>query len=266
MRKTLSSEAIATFRNDGFHFPLRIFDASEANSLYHSYIKFQKSAIKTFGREHRFKGHLLANWLNGVVSNSYILDIVEDLIGPNILCWSSAFFAKPPKTKTYVGYHQDAAISGLQPHDNIIHIWLALKPATIENGCLRVLPRSHLDTILRLSPSNDDSNMLLEGSNAQPNASDDQYVNIVLEAGEISLHHHRMVHGSGPNQSSGDRLGLSLTYMTPSTRNVRGKDSAMLVRGNDEYGNFELEPAPDTYFSDKAITAFQRAISSPGGG
>jgi hypothetical protein len=264
--KALTPEAIAAFRDEGYYAPLRIFDRTEADDLLRSYTKFQEKAVEILGAEQRFKTHLLAGWLASVVREPRILDIVEDLIGPNILCWSTAFFAKSANSTGYVGYHQDAAINFVEPHDDIIHLWLALKPTTTENGCLRVLPRSHLGDVMRLAPSDDSENMLLEGTQAVIDAKEDEFVDLVLKAGEASLHHHRTVHGSGPNRSGAERLGVSITYMPTASHNPKRPDSATLARGSDDYGNFELEPAPDTDFSSTALAAFQRAMAAPGGG
>ncbi len=266
MGKALKPDAIAAFRDEGYYAPLRIFDRTEADNLLQSYTQFQEEAVEVLGEEQRFKAHLLAGLLAGVVRNSRILDIVEDLIGPDILCWSTAFFAKSANSTGYVGYHQDAAINFVEPHDDIIHLWLALRPTTKENGCLRVLPRSHLGDVLPLAPSEDGENMLLEGTQAMLEAKEDEFVDLVLDAGEASLHHHRTIHGSGPNRSGGERLGVSISYMPTAAHNPKRPDSATLVHGSDNFGNFELEPAPDSDFSNAAIAAFQRSMAVPGGG
>ncbi len=266
MENAITPDAIAAFRDDGYYAPLRLFERSEADGHLESYTQFQKKAVEILGQEQRFKTHLLAGWLAGVLRDPRILDVVENLIGPDILCWSTAFFAKSANSTGYVGYHQDAAINFVEPHDDIIHLWLALKPTTKENGCLRVLPRSHLGVVLPLSPSDDGENMLLEGTQAMLEAKEVEFVDLLLGAGEASLHHHRMVHGSGPNRSDDQRLGVSITYMPTTARNSKRSDSATLVRGSDHFGNFVLEPAPDADFSSAAIAAFERALMAPGGG
>ena len=272
MGKALAPKAIKAFRGNGYYAPLRIFERSEADDLYRAYTQFQKSAVEILGQEQRFKTHLLAGWLAGVVRNSRMLDVIEDLIGPNILCWSTGFFGKAANSTGNVGYHQDSCVNFVEPHDDVIHVWLALRPTTTENGCLRVLPRSHLGDVLPLSPSESAENKSQAGTltengwQAALDANEDEFVDLVLDAGEASLHHHRTVHGSGPNQSGAHRLGVSITYTTTAAHNPKfAVDSATLVRGKDDYGHFELEPAPDADFSSAAIAAFQRALTAPGG-
>ena len=266
MGKALTSAIITAFRDEGYYAPLRLFDRAEADDLFHSYVQFQEKAVEILGAEQRFKTHLLAKWLADVVRDPRILDVIEGFLGPNILCWSTAFFAKSANSTDYVGYHQDAAINLIEPHSDIIHLWLALKPTTKKNGCLRVLPRSHLGNVLPLSRSDDGKNVLLEGTQAKLDAAEDEYVDLILDAGEASLHHHRTVHGSGPNQSDTHRIGVSISYMPTTAHNPKRMDSATLVRGVDDFGNFAFEAAPDSDFSEAAIAEFRRAITAPGGG
>ncbi len=82
MGKALAPKAIKAFRGDGYYAPLRIYERPEADDLYRAYTQFQKSAVEILGQEQRFKTHLLAGWLAGVVRNPRMLDVVEDLIGP----------------------------------------------------------------------------------------------------------------------------------------------------------------------------------------
>jgi len=266
MEKLLTSAIITAFRDDGYYAPLRLFDRGEAYNMYQSYAQFQIRAVEIFGTAQRFKTHLLAKWLANVVRDPRILDIIEKFIGPNILCWSTAFFAKPANSFGYVGYHQDAAINSIEPHNDIIHLWLALKPTTKENGCLRVLPRSHLGDLFPISQSDDGQNVLLTGVQSKLDTTESEYVDLILDAGEASLHHHRTVHGSGPNQSNNERLGVSISYMPTTARNPKRMDSATLVRGVDDFSNFKLEAMPDYDFSEAAILEFEHAINVPGGG
>ncbi len=273
METGLTSEAIKSFRDNGYLAPIRIYERLEADGLYHAYNQFQKSAVEILGQEQRFKTHLLAGWLAAIVRNPRMLDVVEDLIGPNILCWSTGFFGKAANSKGRVGYHQDACVNFVEPNDDVIHVWLALKPTTTENGCLRVLPRSHLGDVFPLLPSERTGTSLPKGTQTENgwqaafDIDETAFVDLVLDAGEASLHHHCTLHGSGPNRSEGHRLGISITYMTTAAYNPKfSYDSATLVRGKDEHGNFELEPAPDSDFSSLAIAAYQQALTAPGGG
>jgi non-heme Fe2+,alpha-ketoglutarate-dependent halogenase len=271
-RKAIASKAIKSFRDGGYYAPLRIYERTKADDLYRAYTQFQDSAVEIFGQEQRFKTHLLAGWLADVVRNPRMLDVVEDLIGPNILCWSTGFFGKAANSEGRVGYHQDACVNFVEPNDDVIHVWLALRPTTTDNGCLRVLPRSHLGDVIPISPSGGGKEMLRTGTltetgwQAALDKDEHEFVDLVLDAGEASLHHHCTVHGSGPNRSGFHRLGVSITYMTTAAHNPKfAVDSATLVRGKDDYGHFELEPAPDADFSSAAIAAFQRATTTPGG-
>jgi hypothetical protein len=78
----------------------------------------------------------------------------------------------------------------------------------------------------------------------------------------MSLHDGRLIHGSRPNRSNDRRIGFAIRYIPTHVRQVAGaKDSAMLVRGVDAFGNFELEPRPKGDFEPSQI-AVQAAIEA----
>jgi len=86
-------------------------------------------------------------------------------------------------------------------------------------------------------------------------------VDLSLSAGEISLHHVLAVHGSRPNGSSDRRIGIAFRYLPTHVRQTAGvRESAMLVRGIDEHGNFDLEPRPRADFDEAALAAHADAM------
>ena len=87
----------------------------------------------------RHKSHLLFTWLDGLIRHPAILDAVEGVIGPDILCWSSTFFIKEARDPGFVSWHQDSTYWGLDPAD-IVTAWVALSESTAENGAMRVIP------------------------------------------------------------------------------------------------------------------------------
>ena len=229
------------------------------------YAEFQALAKQHLGAEQRFKGHLLARWLEGLVRHPGILDVVEDIIGPDILCWSTDFFAKPPATSSYVSFHQDSTYAGLEPADGIVNAWLAFTPTTTQNGCLRIVPGSQQWGQLAHDNTYAEDNMLFFGQQVRIDLNSQTVCDIQLKPGEISLHHMQVVHGSGPNKSQQPRIGMVIRYMRPDARQLGARDSAMLVRGTDHYGHFDLETGPQQDFDDAAIARFKNAIVRPSG-
>ena len=141
-----------------------------------------------------------------------ILDMAEQLIGPDIALWNMSFFAKPALNGKKTPYHQDGEYWPIRPLATC-SAWIALDDATPENGCLRVIPGSHKQRRLRAHTQKDNPDLVL---NQELNA--DEYdeadaADIVLEAGQLSLHDVYLVHGSEPNRSTRRRAGYVCRYM-----------------------------------------------------
>ena len=172
----------------------------------------------------RHKSHLLFTWLDGLIRHPAILDAVEGVIGPDILCWSSTFFIKEARDPGFVSWHQDSTYWGLDPAD-IVTAWVALSESTAENGAMRVIPGTqkldqvaHRDTFAA-------NNLLTRGQEIAVDVDGSDAVTLALEPGEMSLHHVRLIHGSDPNPSdeTPDRLRHSLPAhpCPPGRRNAR---------------------------------------------
>ena len=253
----------AQFETDGYACPFHVLDQEEAAKAALDYERFQQRAHEVFGEEQRFKAHLLVRWMDRIVHHPRMLDVVEEILGPDILCWSSDFFVKKARDPGFVSFHQDTTYAGLEPFDGIVNCWLALTPSRKENGCLRVLPGSHRLGQLDHETTRSDSNMLFYGQTARIEIDERDVVDMALEPGQMSLHHMAVVHGSQPNRSDTPRMGVVLRYIRPDVQQIKGRDSATLARGADRYGHFDLEPRPKADWSDAAICAFEDAITRP---
>ena len=187
-----------------------------------------------------------------------ILDHVESLIGPNILCWNTWFWIKEPNTPSYVSWHQDSQYWGLDT-SKLVTAWLALSPATAESGCMRVLPESHSGDPLPHVDLYHDDNLLTRGQEIL-NVDEGQAVSMPLATGQMSLHNISIAHASHPNRTGDRRIGLSLHYMPTNTRQLKAEwDCAALVRGVDDYGHFEHTPRPDQDFDEKTVAFHEKA-------
>jgi non-haem Fe2+, alpha-ketoglutarate-dependent halogenase len=130
----------------------------------------------------RQKSHLLFTWLNDLVRQECILDAVEDLIGPDILCWGSSFFIKEPRNTAYVSWHQDSTYWGLEPPD-IVTAWVALSDSTSENGAMRVIPGSHLRDQIAHRDTFAPDNLLSRGQEIMVDVDERDAVTLELAAG-----------------------------------------------------------------------------------
>ena len=258
----LIKEAIEQYRNDGFYFPVRILDGEEAAGYRSSLEAFEAAQGGPIGGAFRNKSYLLFQWVDELMRNPEILNAVEDLIGPDILCWNTLFWVKEARSETFVTWHQDLRYWGLDT-DELITVWLALSPATELSGCMRVLPGSHRGELMPHKDEYHDDNMLTRGQEIAVEVDEAKAVSMPLQTGEASLHNGRLAHASEPNRSDDRRVGLSLHYMPTRTKQVVGDwDSAALVRGEDRFGHFALSPRPSRDFDPDAVKFHEKAASA----
>jgi hypothetical protein len=153
--------------------------------------------------------HLFFQWAWDLATHPRILDVMERLLGPNILLKSTRLFYKPPRSAAFVGWHQDGITERLE--DSLVPaVWLGLTDATPENGCLRVVPGSHRLGLVPHQEMPNADNLTSEGVTAQAKIGTPW--DVVMDAGEMSLHHPLVLHASSPNRSSEPRIGFSATY------------------------------------------------------
>ncbi len=179
-----------------------------------------------------------------------VLDLIESLIGPDIVLWAGALFSKPGGDGRAVPWHQDGIYWPLQPMATVT-LWVALDRADRENGCMRVIPGSHRQGFLPHETSDKDG-MVLNTGLVEGSFQIDRARAIELEAGQVSLHDAFLVHGSEPNTSTRRRAGLTLRYMPATSLYDRAKPvqtgsntaplnfadrPIWLLRGQDRAGN-----------------------------
>ena len=243
MPKLLSDAQIAQYEDQGYLAPIRVMDETDALALRHKLEEIEGRMGGPLRGDLRHKTHLLFPFLADLVRQPKILDAIEDVLGPNILCWSSNFFIKEAADPAFVSWHQDSTYWGLSSPD-VATAWVALTPSNEANGAMAVVPGSHkLDQM----PHRDTfhrHNLLTRGQEIAVEVDEAQSVPLNLHPGEMSLHHVRLVHGSAPNPSLDRRIGFAIRYIPTSIRQVEGEDSATLVRGEDRFHHFAHEPAP----------------------
>lgn len=259
MPKRLSAEAVSHYRRDGFYFPVPAISAAEARGYRDRLEVHERAAGGPIAANRRHKVHLLFTWANRLARNPAILDAVEDVIGPNILCWSSTFFIKEANSPSFVSWHQDATYWGLST-DDVITAWVAFADAPVESGAMKFWPGSHLKKQLEHRDTFDKNNLLSRGQEIAVDVPAGAGVDVALKAGEMSLHHVLLAHSSGPNTTNDRRIGLALRYIPPHVSQLKVRDSAMLVRGRDTHGHFDPEPDPKADLDADAVAAHNDAV------
>lgn len=243
MGKVLTDAQVAAYRRDGIHFPVDVFTPDEARALL---ARFEATEAEHGGRlppRINQKPHLLYPWIADLVRHPRILDAVEDVHGPDLLCWSAQFFAKNAHDPSYVSWHQDGTYWGLSSPD-VITAWVALTPSVPENGCMEVVPGTHLRQVEHVDTFAD-RNLLSRGQEIRVEVRPEERVPVILRPGQMSLHHVLIFHGSEPNTADYRRIGFAIRYIPTHVRQVNGpRESATLVRGTDRFGHFDLEERP----------------------
>jgi non-haem Fe2+, alpha-ketoglutarate-dependent halogenase len=258
----LQGADVDRYRRDGYLAPVAALDESEAGTIRSWLAAFEAGpgASRRERREAylRLKPHLLFPELDAVVRHARILDAVEAIIGPDIFVWSSSFMIKDAGDGAYASWHQDSHGTRLQGNQ-MVSAWIALEEVDTGNGAMRVIPRSHHDGHRPHGKRRDMLNLVILGEQIDA-VDEDAAVDIVLRPGEMSLHHLHVIHGSPPNTSDRSRIGYAIRYFPTWMNAEGGLSSALLVRGEDEYGFHEKESPPVSHRDPATIDSWRRAL------
>ena len=198
----------------------------------------EKKMPDEIDKSERYNAHLISPKLDAIVHNSKLLDAVESIIGKNILVCGTTLFIKNPNQQGFVSYHQDAKYIGLEPH-NWVTAWVAITDSNENNGCMRMWSGSHKDNLKEHDQKFNEGNLLTRGQTVK-NIPKDNTTPLVLKAGQMSLHHPMVVHGSDLNKSNDRRIGFVIqSCISTNVKQMLGKNSVQLARGIDEYNFHE---------------------------
>ncbi|NQY92470.1 MAG: phytanoyl-CoA dioxygenase family protein [Deltaproteobacteria bacterium] len=260
MPRALTESQLDHYRQHGYVFPVTALSADEVERYGRGLDEHLQRARGVIRPAYKHKLHLVSRWADELVHHPSILDAVEDILGPDILCWTTNLLVKEGGRASYVSWHQDSGYWALEPHE-VVTAWVALTPSTTESGCVRVLPDSHLpEKNARHRDTFDKDNMLTRGQELADEINEQDAVDMELAAGEISLHHIRLFHGSAANRSNDRRTGIAIRYMSSRVRKTKRPESAMLCRGQAGNGNFLPESRPDGDFTTDARLCHNRAV------
>ena len=243
----LNSNQLKQYNEEGYVAPLDILTKEEALDARNEIELIEKEMPNEIDKSGRYNAHLISPKLDAIVHNSKILDAVESIIGKNILVCSTTLFIKNPKQEGFVSYHQDAKYIGLEPH-NWVTAWIAITDSNNENGCMRMWPKSHIELKDHNQKFNE-GNLLTRGQTVE-GVPENEIRPVELKAGQMSLHHPRVVHGSGINKSNDRRIGFVVqSYIGTNVKQVLGKNSVQIARGKDEYRYHEVINRTNSFMS-----------------
>ena len=197
------------YNKNGYLYKFKAFESTEAQKLIQEFNKNYKYHLVPsllIKEELFFKIHLLYKSFNEIIRNRKILDIVEEILGKNIVCWNSLLFYK--KKSKFVSFHQDLKYWKFL-NDKCLTVSLALTKSTKENGCLVAIPGSHkIEEVHSKKPS--PNNLLANFQSIDVNNREKKFFE--LEPGEFSIHHGNIIHGSYENKTDDNRILLAIRY------------------------------------------------------
>jgi hypothetical protein len=259
----LAQAQIEAFQRDGFLAPVDALTPTEARGLRAELEEFERTLPPgPIGARDRRKLHVRLPWARALVEDPRILDIMEPLLGPDILVFTSTFFIKEAQTDAITAWHQDATYFGLEPYEHVT-AWVALSEASAEAGCMEFIPGSHRWGQLRHGPDFVPGSINAGGQSISQTLDTTRTALAPLQAGQLSLHHTLVVHDSAPNRSADRRIGLGISYIPTRLRHTGSRRmTATLVRGVDRHGNFDLEADPRGLNPAERVEAHHRAYAT----
>ena len=247
----LSDEKQAQYQRDGYLFPIQIFDKNEISHYRNAFNELENRMGGRLTKAQGLEPALFYKWAYDLATSEKILDVVESIIGRDILIHSSTIFCKYPQDPSFISWHQDGYNWKLtQP--KLVSAWIALSQSNADNGCMRVVPGTHGERLNHTHEVHKD-NMVRSGLTIERAVDENEVVDIELNPGEISLHHVRIIHGSRPNHSMNKRIGFAVRYVATSVnQNIQNHD-VILARGEDKFGNYSLLPSPPSGDMEESI-------------
>ena len=231
---SLTPKQLKQYEDEGYVSPIEVLSKDEAKEIREEIENIEKkwpSELDGLGRNYI---HFISPVFDRVCHNPKILDAVESIIGKNILICGTTLFVKNPNEEGFVSFHQDAKYIGLEPY-NWVTAWVAITDANEKNGCMKMWAGSHKEDLKYHNQKFDENNLLTRGQTVE-NVPISETKPVVLKAGQMSLHHPKIVHGSEINKSKDRRIGFVIqSYIGTNVDQVLGKMYVQLARGEDSF-------------------------------
>lgn len=255
----LTRDDVAHYRRDGFLFPVDVLDPDEARRCADDALALAANGLPDHGAPWNQKSHLLLPSLDRLVREPRLTGAVASILGDDLLVLSADLFVKPAGSTRRITWHQDVNFWQLEPLE-VLTAWVALTPATTENGCVRYVAGGHHGRVEHVERP-DPENMLSRGQEVAVAVDEADAVEVRLRPGQVSFHHALTPHASGPNRTDAPRIGFAVRYAPTRVRQLAGPPiSARLARGVDRHGHFAHESGPEAVLSPAARALHRRAL------
>ncbi len=243
---TLSKAQIQHFNENGFISPLDALSDDEIAQHRDYFNRLMDKVLDEGGNSYSINGwHTRSSGIHDLTTDPRILDYVQDLLGENLICWGTHYFCKLPGEDKQVSWHQDASYWPLSPSKTVT-VWLAIDDASVENGAMTVIPKSHLHGQIAFERSSSDEKNVLSQTVMEPDLYGDSPVPFEMKSGQLSLHSDLLLHGSEPNTSDRRRCGLTVRFVPPEVKAANNwNQRAIIARGIDLSGHWVHNPRPE---------------------
>ena len=256
MAKYLTERQTDFWHENGYLQPVRFASEDEMRDYRGRLEEFEAKYPDHVGKL-GVKANVLCPWADELARLEIILDVMEDLLGPDIVLWGCGFRIKPADGRTFAEWHQDSWVAALKPF--FCTATLAFSEYTQANGCLRVIPGSHRWGDLPMHETGDEDSILTRPYKVTSDFDESAAVDVLMRPGEMTVQHDHAIHGSRPNRSGARRVGMLATFAPTHSRNdSEQRESAVLVRGTDAYRYFDEDPVPTEEMSPAALAAWER--------
>ncbi len=246
MLKSLSREQVGQYERDGVLFPIPVLSAKEVSTFRTAFEQLETS----LGGNQRYVPwtHLYFRWAYDLATHPVLLDAAEDILGRDIQIYGTLILCKYPQDSSRVDWHQDGSHSA--------SAWVALSDSSVESGCMRVIPTSHRNGRFPHAKSHREDNVVTQ--ELQIDVDESLAEDVLLRAGEMSLHHNNIIHGSRPNRSDTKRIGFIVRFITPKFEKSVGP--IIHARGRVGCHRFNLLEQPPTASIEENIPAWREFI------
>ena len=258
----LSPQQIDAYHRDGYSFPHQALSNAELAECRDGLARYEAwlgQPVNHGDWRWRSAAYAFLPWLDGLIRHQRILDAVEDLIGPDILVFTTTFFIKEAHSPTFAAWHQDATYFGIEPYEHVT-AWVALTEATEEAGCMEVVPAHGQPRQLRHAALGLKDSINGGGQAIVEEFDQRDTVMMAVPAGSFSLHHTLCRHRSAPNRAAHRRVGIGISYIPAHCRITSPVRMLVpLVRGANTGGHFDILRPPEGEFHPAALARHEDA-------
>ena len=241
------TDIVKTYDQDGFVFPIDVISSDNVRDIRADFELAETELAndpKRLSLLRSYPANLLPSF-NKLIRNKNLIAAASSVLGPDLMVWSSGMFIKEANSSKIVTWHQDLTYWGLDNTEETT-CWVAISAANESSGCMKFVPGSHKEKLVRHVDTFDDNNLLSRGQEIAVDVDEENGVLVELMPGQASMHHGHLFHASGPNKTNDRRIGCAIRYIKPSMKQLTGDRSLVtLVSGTDNYRNFTISGNPN---------------------